>query len=295
MNGRPAGSFDELEDEATFNSEIQRRDQEDQEHADNHSFLEHAAEFGKSAPEEFTMACPGCKGSGKFFSYAGRDVGECFKCKGTGRVTKNQLARQAGAKKAKVTRAQNEKSRRERWAEEHPEAYKWMAENDGSNDFATSLYEALIRFGSLTPNQLAAVERSIEREAAFRAQRTQPGVRVEGALDLTPIPEGYYADPEDASRLKLRIDHPTSGKWADWIFVKDAAVYGEGKKYGTQRPGGTYVGEVTEALKKILADPKAASAAYGRLVGRCGVCGRPLEDPESVERGIGPICAGKFE
>jgi hypothetical protein len=44
----------------------------------------------------------------------------------------------------------------------------------------------------------------------------------------------------------------------------------------------------------ILADPRAASAAYGRLVGRCGVCGRPLEDPESVERGIRPVCADKF-
>jgi len=26
---------------------------------------------------------------------------------------------------------------------------------------------------------------------------------------------------------------------------------------------------------------------------RCGVCGRPLKDPKSVGRGIGPVCAGK--
>lgn len=27
--------------------------------------------------------------------------------------------------------------------------------------------------------------------------------------------------------------------------------------------------------------------------GRCGVCGRPLTVPESIESGIGPVCAGK--
>jgi hypothetical protein len=26
--------------------------------------------------------------------------------------------------------------------------------------------------------------------------------------------------------------------------------------------------------------------------GRCGKCGRKLTDPESIERGIGPVCAG---
>jgi hypothetical protein len=28
--------------------------------------------------------------------------------------------------------------------------------------------------------------------------------------------------------------------------------------------------------------------------GSCGYCGRPLTDAESIERGIGPICAGKM-
>jgi hypothetical protein len=28
--------------------------------------------------------------------------------------------------------------------------------------------------------------------------------------------------------------------------------------------------------------------------GKCGVCGRPLTTPESVESGIGPVCAGRL-
>lgn len=44
-----------------------------------------------------------------------------------------------------------------------------------------------------------------------------------------------------------------------------------------------------------------AMIAAGRLhpkfeffhVGRCGACGRPLTDPASIERGLGPTCASR--
>ena len=45
---------------------------------------------------------------------------------------------------------------------------------------------------------------------------------------------------------------------------------------------------------RTLKDPLAAQVAYGKLTGTCGYCGRVLEDEESVERGIGPICAQKY-
>ena len=34
--------------------------------------------------------------------------------------------------------------------------------------------------------------------------------------------------------------------------------------------------------------------AWGRSTGTCLVCGRQLDDPESVDRGIGPVCYGKI-
>jgi hypothetical protein len=34
--------------------------------------------------------------------------------------------------------------------------------------------------------------------------------------------------------------------------------------------------------------------AFGKAFGVCGECGRTLTNPESIKRGIGPICAGKF-
>ena len=51
---------------------------------------------------------------------------------------------------------------------------------------------------------------------------------------------------------------------------------------------------VVVALLEIEADPEAAAVLHGRASGRCSVCGADLTNPASIERGLGPICAGKF-
>ena len=43
-----------------------------------------------------TFTCPSCKGRGRFISYAGRDVGPCFKCGGTKTVSKGVAAAAKG-------------------------------------------------------------------------------------------------------------------------------------------------------------------------------------------------------
>lgn len=51
-----------------------------------------------------------------------------------------------------------------------------------------------------------------------------------------------------------------------------------------------FTAEMRESLVEANADPVAAAKAYGKLTGRCSVCGRTLTDPNSVEQGIGPVC-----
>lgn len=119
--------------------------------------------------------------------------------------------------------------------------------------------------------------------------------KAQDGLDLTDVPSGYYAVPDGDTRLKVRISHGKEGsKWDGFTFVTDGAAYGQQQRYGMQRPGQNYKGQIEEQLKKIAADPLAASKAYGHLVGRCGRCNTILEDEESVANGIGPICATKF-
>ena len=53
-------------------------------------------------------------------------------------------------------------------------------------------------------------------------------------------------------------------------------------------------GKLKDDLLAIEADPERAAVLYGKASGNCSICGRDLTDPESIERGIGPICAGKY-
>jgi len=134
-------------------------------------------------------------------------------------------------------------------------------------------------------------------EVLYALARKAPPARPErtsaptGALDLSGLTSGRYGVPGGDTRLKVRIQHAEKGNWAGWVFVDDGAEYGSGEKYGRQRPGGTYAGQITEQLAAILADPKGALRRYAELTGRCGYCDRTLEDEVSVARGVGPVCA----
>ena len=111
------------------------------------------------------------------------------------------------------------------------------------------------------------------------------------AVDLTNVPAGTYAVPGGDTRLKVRIDKPKSGKWAGFVFVKDGAEYGEQKRYGMQKPGNIYRGDIQDALRIIASDIAAAAKAYAAITSTCSFCGLPLEDERSVDAGYGPTCA----
>lgn len=51
---------------------------------------------------------------------------------------------------------------------------------------------------------------------------------------------------------------------------------------------------VANTLSKIEQNPGKAIVDHGKLTGVCGCCGRALTDPDSIEAGIGPVCAKKF-
>lgn len=192
--------------------------------------------------------------------------------------------------------------RQESFADRYPAEYQWIMSS--TFDFALKMRDVLAKYPGLTQGQLDAVRRCMgyEAESATRAREFRqiglscPDGRVSahstGGLDLSKVPSGLYAVPNGDTRLKVRISQGED-KWQGFTFVTDGAEYGQGRRYGMQRPGQTYRGDIQAQLTVIAADPRAAAAAYGRLVGSCGLCGRKLEDPESVARGIGPICAAK--
>jgi len=181
------------------------------------------------------------------------------------------------------------------WIEAHRDVIGWIYDKLPTRDFAGSLVRQYETNGKLSIGQVVAVRKILAEDAARAAAQVAQVIRTEpngSDIDLSSIPEGFYAVPDGATRLKVKIDRPVPpSKWSGFIFVSDGAEYGQQKKYGRQAPGKLYTGEIKDALRAIVADPKAASVAYGKLVGRCGICNRRLEDEESVARGIGPKCA----
>jgi hypothetical protein len=106
------------------------------------------------------------------------------------------------------------------------------------------------------------------------------------------VPEGRYAvTGEDGTTDFYKVDRPTEGKWAGYIFVK----LGLGGPHGDPRWERIPLRNVQTILNKIAADgPKEAMLRYGKELGHCGHCGRTLTNPESIEAGIGPVCRGKM-
>lgn len=165
---------------------------------------------------------------------------------------------------------------------------------EGTFQFMFDMREAAVVRG-LTVGQAKGVLNCLLAELRRNAAAAPAAPAEGGSLDLSGLPAGMYAVPGGDTRLKVRVSVPGErSKWNGWIFVNDGAEYGAGTKYGSQRPGELYRGQIVEQLRAIVADPRAAAAAYGQLTGKCGLCGRQLEDEESVARGIGPICAEKL-
>ena len=154
--------------------------------------------------------------------------------------------------------------------------------------------------GQAVEVEAGRIEKIDGRWATFHLDGECPEVEqtdaspVEG-IDISGVPAGRYGIPGGDTRLKVQIDRPERGNWAGWTFIRDAAEYGQGRRYGKIRPGSEiYVGDIMTEMAAIAADPLAAAKRYGELTSRCCICNRKLEDEGSVAAGIGPVCARKF-
>jgi hypothetical protein len=181
------------------------------------------------------------------------------------------------------------------WRTLHPQAGAWIDTNArAGNTFAASLAESLTRYGSLTVNQLRAVENNIARESVGN-------VSVAGAGFDKLVTAFASATASGLKRPRLHLGAltfslaPLSGANAGALYVKDSGDYlGKITSGGEFRPAFACTPGHRTMIETAARDPLAAAVSHGRTTGQCAVCNRPLSDPESVARGIGPVCAGKF-
>lgn len=103
--------------------------------------------------------------------------------------------------------------------------------------------------------------------------------------DLPDIPAGRYAVTGADGTVKFyKVDRPTEGRWAGYVFVKVQA----GDDYHRV--------PAQRAILKQIAEQgiQECMLRYGRELGHCGHCGRTLTNDESRELGIGPVCREKM-
>ena len=260
----------------------------------------------------FEEKCDKCRGTGRFVSYSGRVLGDCFACKGQGVRRFKQTAEQrakardaADARKAKVAASAAEQAKA--WLDANPAEAEWLRQPvTGDFTFHADMLAALIKYGHLTEKQEAAVRNATAKSIARKAQwAAEKAAREEGAATLTleKIRTGFDSALRFLKRPKLRIADiqfslaPATGRNAGCIYVVRAS-------------DDTYLGKITQEDKfltsrdcsaadsatvaRVAADPAAAATAHGHEYGQCSCCGRELTNPESVARGIGPICAERW-
>lgn len=173
----------------------------------------------------------------------------------------------------------------------------FLAEAGKWSDFAWSLNKFYIKHGYLTEKQEAAARRmqakceANSREAKPYADLDSHGLDRIKELFETAMSNGlkcprFYIDDLCISRA------PDNGRNKGHLYVKrDGHYQGKVTPEGKFQPVRDADSDIDERLVNIAHDPLEAAINHGKQAGSCACCGRELTDPESVERGIGPVCA----
>lgn len=250
--------------------------------------------------------CMKCAGSGAVtFGYINPRSGKCFACNGRGYFLTSSKDRSKAKENYAAKKAKKGADNLLAFKEQKPEIYNWLNENGPKMEFAASLIDGIFKYGGLTEGQEKAVLKCMARQIEWEKEKAKPK-EADAKLDLSSVFDKFKAAKESGlKRPKLRLDGfcfmpaPASGKNAGSIYVKAGPNYED-----------TYLGKISgdgeffksrdcdepmvEKLKEISKDVLAAAVAYGRMTGNCACCGRELTNKESVEMGIGPICASKW-
>lgn len=262
----------------------------------------------------FRDSCRKCAGTGRY--RAPSSLGSaCFACSGRGfNEYKTSPQQRADAKAKAVTRKNVRRSQEiADWRGQYPAEAAWIDAKDGFVNFATAMSNALAQYGSLTPGQTAAIGKFIkgdaERAVAKAAAVVVVAARTE-TVEAKALEEAFAKARE--SRLKwpkITLDKftfkpagPNSRNPGAIYVTQRVSAVGEtydgaylGKvMLGAFAPSRDCTPELQAEIVAVMADPKKAAQAYGLRTGSCCICSRELTNKESIDLGIGPICAGRF-
>jgi hypothetical protein len=282
---------------------------------------------GYVPPEvQFSEGCPKCRGTGRFTSWSGRVLGDCFACKGAGKHTfktspEARAKSQARASAKRVEKGQQIQIDAQAWIDANPAEARWLADagkrnadRGGTFTFPADVLNKLWQYGSLTDGQLAAVQKLMARDVERAAERTAAKVeRIETApaVDIVGVDRLKAAFDQaaaytaaKATGLTVRSPKITVGgitiSPAKATSANPGALYVKaGETYLGKIAGGKFLAsrdctpEQSTQVVKFVDAPAEAAKVYGQETGVCCICNATLRSEWRL-RGIGPICAEKF-
>lgn len=237
-------------------------------------------------------------------------------------ATKDQMIADLAARSQRLqdpaARAKQQEAARARRLElldtQYPGAATWMKGAAGRGfAFAIDMLQLVTEYGHarLTENQLAAVLRCMKQDAERAEQRAADDFRAQElarpvhTVNLEAVEQAFArAKGQGIQWPKLVLDGfklapaGANSRNAGSIYVtqgadRDGAYLGRVLS-GQFLPSRECDEATRDKVLEAMADPLASAVAYGKKFGRCAVCNRELTDEESIERGIGPVCAERM-
>ena len=164
------------------------------------------------------------------------------------------------------------------------------------NTFAKSLVDQVASKGSLSDKQLFAASAMLAKIKANKAERESNMTSVDVSRILAVLDK---ADPA-MKTPKIRVGDfvfskpAPHSKNAGSVYIKQLGEYIGKVTGGYYLPVGNVSKDTIAEIQEICKDPMESAVAYGRRTGNCAVCARELTVKESIDRGIGPVCADKL-
>ena len=112
-----------------------------------------------------------------------------------------------------------------------------------------------------------------------------------------PDPEaGIYRNDAGQIMSVKKAVHGSGKMVARQLVIPDAgrqSADGDPEGYGDPQPGWLYLGLASDYIAGYERMTLEEAEEFGQLYGICCVCAAILTNPESIARGIGPVCGAK--
>lgn len=274
-------------------------------------FFDHIPEepirVGAKSKPKHAFPCEHCGGKGKTQKLYGR-MGylplTCPVCKGKGGFKTDKATRDKTRQQAAARKQRKQEEIAAAWDEQHPGVREFIRDCARWSSFAASMQESLNKWGSLTDRQLAAVHsmqaKQAEREAGRKAHVLEVDAQPILGMFRTALQGGLTrrallaGGAEGEGILKL-TPAGSQSRNAGGLWVKaDGEFLGGISKDGKFTPRAGVPAWVKEAIKRVAQDPAGEARLFGQRTGTCCCCARELTNKQSIDMGIGPICAKKW-